>query len=207
MERGGPWRSLSLPSCMASQASLPSSWADRFSPTISLLCLQSPSLGRERGVKKVPSRAPGPSRFPSSCLPHILCIHRACCSSLTPVLAQAAPPTTCSSPLASPPDGVLVPGSPAPSLPLPPSPSCSPAPLEGRTFLVMVPFCSVSPGLRTLPHHQGPCLFSAAPPVQGLWTPSSLLGAAWPKYEGWDPLWGHETSSLSVTQHNPSSPC
>ena len=115
-------------------------------------------------------------------------------------------PTTCASPLASPHDGVLVPGGPAPSLPLPPSPSCSPAPLEGRTFLVMVPFCSVSPGLRTLPHHQGPCLFSAAPPVQGLWAPSILLGTAWLKYEGWDPLWGHETTSFSMTQHNPSSP-
>ena len=63
-EMGGPWRSLALPSCMASHASLPSSWADRFSPTISLLCLQSPSLGRERGVKKVPGRAPGPARLP-----------------------------------------------------------------------------------------------------------------------------------------------
>ena len=70
----------------------------------------------------------------------------------------------------------------------------------------MVPFCSVSPGLRTLPHHQGPCLFSAAPPVQGLWAPSILLGTAWLKYEGWDPVWGHETTSFSMTQHNPSSP-
>ena len=113
---------------------------------------------------------------------------------------------TCASPLASSCDGLLVPGGPAPSLPLPPSPSCSPAPLEGGTFLVMVPFCSVSPGLRTLPHHQGPCLFSAAPPVQGLWAPSTVLGTAWPKYEGWDPLWEHETTSFSMTQHNPSSP-
>lgn len=115
--------------------------------------------------------------------------------------------TTCASPLASPCDGLLVPGGSAPSLPLPPSPRCFPAPLEGHTFLVVVPFCSVSPGLRTLPHHQGPCLFSAAPPVQGFWAPSALLGTAGSKYEGWDPLWGHETSSFSMTQHNPSSPC
>ena len=171
-ERGGPWRSLALPSCMASHASLPSSWADRFSPTISLLCLQSPSLGRERGPKKVPGRAPGPARLPQllssshSLSPQGL-LHETgtslgtSCPSPRHVLPH---PTTCASPLASPRDGVLVPGGPAPSLPLPPSPSCSPASLEGCTFLVMVPLCSVSPGLRTFPHHQGPCLCCSSSP-------------------------------------------
>ena len=178
-ERGGPWRSLALPSCMASHASLPSSWADRFSPTISLLCLQSPSLGRERGAKKVPGRAPGPSQLPQL-LPSS--------HSLSPqgLLLQT--------------DTSLVTGCPSPRHVLPhwphrmtgylsleaqpqaslsPSPSCSPAPLEGHTFLVVVHFCSVSPGLRTLPASSGAlsllCCSSCPGPLGTLCPPGHSL--------------------------------
>ena len=62
-ERGGPWRSLSLPSCLARHA-YPAPRGQTDSPQHLPVCLQSPSLGRERVVKKVPGRAPGLSRLP-----------------------------------------------------------------------------------------------------------------------------------------------
>ena len=132
----------------------PRGQTDSPQPSPSCACSHPPWEGKG-ALRKSLAEHPDPPDCPSSCLPHTLCLHRACCSRLTPHLAQAAPPHDTCFPLASPRDGLLVPGGPAPSLPLPPSPSCSPAPLEGHTFLVMVHFCSVSPGLRTLPASSG----------------------------------------------------
>ena len=54
-----------VPAQLHGQACIPPLLVGRhFLPTMSLMCLQSPSLGRERGVRKLPGRTPGLSRLP-----------------------------------------------------------------------------------------------------------------------------------------------
>ena len=53
-----------VPAQLHGQSCIPSLLVGRQILPISLMCLQAPSLGRERGVKKVPGRAPGLSRLP-----------------------------------------------------------------------------------------------------------------------------------------------
>ena len=94
-ERGGPWRSLFLASCMARHASLPSSWADIFSqPCPSCACSHPPWEGKGALGKSLAEHLDSPD-CPSSRVPHPLCLHRACCRRLTAPWHRLPSPCMC----------------------------------------------------------------------------------------------------------------
>ena len=60
-------------------------------PSPSCACSHPPWEGKG-ALRKSLAEHQDPPDCPSSCLPHTLCLHRACCTRLAPHLAQAAPP-------------------------------------------------------------------------------------------------------------------
>ena len=69
----------------------PCGQTDSPQPSPSCACSHPPWEGKG-ALRKSLAEHPDPTDCPSSCVPHTLCLHRACCRRLAPHLAQAAPP-------------------------------------------------------------------------------------------------------------------